>query len=262
MSFAKTLYHRLVPASVRNPIGMLRRKAIDRLTRATSAALPPVELLANVQMTPFVREYLEVGERSAASIRRYFEESGIAPTAVRAVLDFGCGSARTLRHLTDTRWTLSGCDVDDAAISWASNHLQGIEFKRSGERPPLPWDDASFDAAFAVSVFTHFSPAEQRDWIAELARVLKPSGVLIITTMGPSVIANFPHGTPENIAALEESGTIFIPSAESFNARAAFHTVGGVAAIARPHFELTRWIERGLDGFQDLAILVKMPRRP
>lgn len=254
---AKAIYHKFIPESVRNPIGMARRRVADRLARFTHGApLPPPELLLNVQMTPFVDEFITIGGRSAASIRAIL--APIVGTSAR-VLDFGCGCGRTaLPMARSTSWELHGCDVDAPAVGWLGRALDPSRFKGNGASPPLPFVDASFEAVYAVSVFTHFSREEQRAWCRELARVLAPGGFAVVTTMGPGVIENFPaHVNPENRATLRDEGFLFIESSRSFNARAAFHTPGGLARLFAPEFELRQHHERGLDGFQDLALLAR-----
>lgn len=255
VSRVRSLYHRVVPESVRNPFGMARRHAQDRLTRlATPAPLPPASLLNNIQLTPFVSEYLHVGRRSAASITRALQRAGVPAGA--AVLDFGCGSARTLRHINRAGWVLHGCDVDQEALEWARKALPRVEFRRNTAEPPLPWKDSFFSAAWAVSVFTHMAPDEQRSWLEELARVLEPGSPLILTTMGPSVIGNFTdHDTPANRTQLQREGIIFRSRTGAFNDQAAFHTPAGIRALTGELFALEEWIERGLDGFQDLSVL-------
>lgn len=255
VSLGRRLYHRAVPERVRNPFGILRRRAQDRVTRFfTPIPLPPVELLRNIQLTPFVNEYLEVGRRSAGSIREALERSGVEPGA--RLLDFGCGSARTLRHLVHAGYELYGCDVDRAAIEWARRAIPTLVLEVTDERPPLPWPEASFDAAWAVSVFTHMPPQAQTAWFEELARVVKPHGVLVISTMGPSVLGAFvDHSNSRNREELERAGTIFRAREGAFNDQAAFHTAAGVSRLARPRFDLEEWQENGLDGFQDLSIL-------
>lgn len=257
MNPAKAIYHKFIPESVRNPVGMLRRRLADRWTRVTyGASLPPPALLLNVQLTPFVSEFIRIGELSARSIRESI--GGRLPERAR-VLDFGCGCGRAALPLSrSTHWELFGCDVDEPAVSWLGSAIEPSRFRVNGERPPLPFDDASFDAVYAVSVFTHFSEAEQRAWAVELARILAPGGLAAITTMAPGIIENFPaHATPPNRAKLRDEGFLFVEDASAFNARAAFHTPTGLARLLAPEFELWQHLERGLDGFQDLAVLIK-----
>ena len=45
----------------------------------------------------------------------------------------------------------------------------------------FPYDDATFDVVFAVSVFTHLLPAGTERYVAECARVLKPGGRFFAT---------------------------------------------------------------------------------
>lgn len=266
MPTLKRLYQSLVPAPIRYPIGRFRRGLDDRLRRlATPGPLPPRELLTRVQLTPYVREYLEVGAKVAAAIRRAFEGSGPRPPSpcrepVR-VLDFGCGLGRTLRHFGDSGWELHGCDVDADTLAWSRWALPFVHFAENGKRPPLPYPAGHFGALWAVSVFTHFDAAEQAAWAAELGRVLEPGGLAAISTMGPLALSSFPElATPGNRRRLKEEGFFFEPGepdsdGPSFNARGAFHTVAGLERIFGGEFELVRWTEGSLEGFQDLALL-------
>ena len=270
---AKALYHKLIPASIRNPIGAFRRSLSDRVHRAREPfPLPPPALLRNVQLTPYVKEYLEVGRRSAESIIAALsppvEElaegssqlaAGDLPTANRnlptiRVLDFGCGSGRTLRHLRATGWELFGCDIDAPAIAWSREALPFATFEVNATDPPLPYADGFFDAVYAVSVFTHFPPDRQEPWAAEMARVLRSRGTLVVSSVGFTALRAF-AGSQENIDALEANGTLFIPGDQGFNNSGAFHSRAGIERLFSPYFRVVSHAERGLDGFQDLTIL-------
>jgi SAM-dependent methyltransferase len=204
-------------------------------------------------MTPWSREYIEVGRKSASTILALASVAGVGEGS--RVLDFGCGSGRTIRHLQQSRWTLTGCDVDEEAVAWCRSSLPFADFIVSGENPPLDFPDGSFDAIFAISVFTHFPPEAQAAWISELGRILRPGGIAMLSTMGPSIIENFPHGTAENRAALLERDAIYLPGSDGFNSNAAFHTTRAVARLGEPAFDLVLWQEQGLDGFQDISLL-------
>lgn len=207
-------------------------------------------------MTPYVDEFIRIGRQSAASIRTVTARLLDEPDQPD-VLDFGCGCGRTLLHL-HRDWRVHGCDIDEDAISWLSRTLDKERFVTNGVSPPLPWPDASFDAAYAVSVFTHFSEEQHARWRRELHRVLRSRGVLVVTTMGPGILSNFPvHATQENRSRLESDGYFFVPAASSFNANAAFHTPYALARMLAPEFTLVATSERGLDGFQDLSAFRK-----
>lgn len=94
------------------------------------------------------------------------------------VADWGCGLARVSRHLPD-RYQVRGFDYNAKAIAWCQRHIPGRQFFVNGPRPPLPAETASFDALFALSVFTHLSPDGHAAWFSEIARVLTPGGIFL-----------------------------------------------------------------------------------
>jgi SAM-dependent methyltransferase len=207
-------------------------------------------------MTPYVAEYLEVGRKSAAAIGSSLAAHGITPEQDLDVLDFGCGLSRTLRFLPRGVWRLHGCDIDADTVGWSKSALPDVGFAVNGNEPPLPFPPQEFAAVYAVSVFTHFNLGDQRCWAAEMARILKPGGILVVTTMGPHALTGFPNlNLPENRARLESEGFFLAPGGEKFNERGAFHTARGLERCFAPFFEVLDWQSGGLDGFQDLSVL-------
>lgn len=110
-----------------------------------------------------------------------------------AALDFGCSSARVLRTLAawrgDVRWV--GCDPNAGAIAWGQDHLDGLELFTSPQEPPLALDAGSLDLVYAISVWSHFAAAAGLRWIEEMRRVLRPGGLLLLTTHGLVSIGDF-----------------------------------------------------------------------
>lgn len=237
----------------------MRRAVSDRILRLTTPApIPPRDLLANIQLTPYAKEYLEIGWRSAKSIVANAAIAGLDAGSPIPVLDFGCGSGRTLRHLEDTHWILSGCDIDAEAIAWSKKAMPSVELRTTAPEPPLPFAGGAFRLVFAVSVFTHFNREQQIAWRDEIRRLLAPDGIALISTMGPSVLENFPRlATDEARARLAADGFVYREGDGGFNANAAFHTPAGLVRLFAPAFTLALWNERGLDGFQDLSVLRK-----
>ncbi len=119
-------------------------------------------------------------------------QSGYDFAPGHAGLDFGCSSGRVVRVLAaagpEIAWY--GCDPIPDAIEWAQANLPGVSFARSPERPPLPYEDHRFDFVFAISIWSHFAEGAALAWLAEMRRIIKPGGRLLITTHGEQTMAH------------------------------------------------------------------------
>jgi ubiquinone/menaquinone biosynthesis C-methylase UbiE len=59
-----------------------------------------------------------------------------------------------------------------------------VNFNHNNLEAILPYEDNTFDAIYGISIFTHLSKEMHFNWFNELKRVLKPGGVMLITTQG------------------------------------------------------------------------------
>jgi ubiquinone/menaquinone biosynthesis C-methylase UbiE len=94
-------------------------------------------------------------------------------------LDYGCGSGSLLRRVVDRCGECWGVDVDHEVLQLA-NQIPGVRTKAIAPGEPLPFPDATFDNASITEVIEHV--ADERAVLAELTRVLKPGGRLLLTT--------------------------------------------------------------------------------
>lgn len=148
-------------------------------------AVPPGRLLYSVTTTRDVSHFIESGQASASALRRALLRVARPIESMNDVLDFGCGCGRVLRQWGRVdRVQLHGCDYNAAGPSWLSANLPWVSTRVNKLEPPLPYADASFDFVYALSVFTHFPVPLQTAWMRELHRVIRPGGLLAITTMG------------------------------------------------------------------------------
>lgn len=131
---------------------------------------------------------------------------GFDISSASRVLDFGCSSGRVVRVLNaaypHVGWV--GCDPNDGAISWATEHLPGIEFFVSPQEPPLDLKVGSLDVAFAISIWSHFAPELGVPWFEEMHRLIRPGGYLVITTHGLQSVSFFAHGGGRPLEQAEE----------------------------------------------------------
>ncbi len=103
----------------------------------------------------------------------------------KRVLDFGCGTGRTLRHFLAEAQTgeFWGADLEPRAVRQVQETCPPVHAAMCGVEPPLGLEYQSFDLAWAISVFTHLSE-NSLPWLLELHRLLKPGGLLIATYIG------------------------------------------------------------------------------
>ncbi len=95
------------------------------------------------------------------------------------VLDFGCGSGGMLRRIADRSEACFGVDVDPVRLANA-RRLTRADVRPIVPGRPLPFDDAQFDTVLLVEVIEHVP--DERTVLAELSRVLRPGGRLLVTT--------------------------------------------------------------------------------
>lgn len=170
------------------------------------ALLPPPELRIHVGRTTDASNWWSQGQNSS---RRVIEIFGESPAGL--VLDWGCGSGRTLNWLyahPGWREMYRGCDVDAEAIKWLRK--QGFDkVEVCGVFPPLPYPDGAFVGLFNFSVLTHIEPDRHHLWYKEMARILKPGGIAHITVQSDATIDNGKSYLEEEREAYRRTGQLF-----------------------------------------------------
>ncbi len=120
--------------------------------------------------------YWKTGGETAAALSGLIDAH--LKTDTPRVADWGCGLARVLRRLP-ARYQRTGFDYNEHAVQWCTDHIQGAQFFHNGLMPPLPAAATSFDAVYALSVFTHLSEEAHDAWMHDIARVLAPGGIFL-----------------------------------------------------------------------------------
>lgn len=105
-----------------------------------------------------------------------------------ALLDFGTGWGRIarcfLRELPAQN--IFGIDVTPEFIDICKQTWRSNNFITTSPLPPTPIPAARFDFIVGYSVFSHLSEAACASWMAEFHRILRPGGILALTTRARS----------------------------------------------------------------------------
>lgn len=111
----------------------------------------------------------------------------LAPQDTQRVLDFGCGVGNITRALAKEFPDASLFGADPSAESVAVARRRSNAALTFVQQPAteLPFESASFDLAVAACVFHHIPSSERPRWMAELARVLRRGGRLVMFEHNP-----------------------------------------------------------------------------
>lgn len=111
----------------------------------------------------------------------HLDEVGLAPAEERA-LDFGCGAGRLTIALADRVGSAVGVDISEPMLAKARelDTVGRCDFVRNDREDLAQFDDTSFDVVMSSLVLQHLPPNLARGYLAELVRVLRPGGALIV----------------------------------------------------------------------------------
>lgn len=123
--------------------------------------------------------YLEAKARALLDLAR--RELG-DPGNLHA-LDVGSGPGSLHTYLGEIG-SLEGVDVSQALVERASAANPAVRYRTYDGRT-LPFADGDFDLAFAVNVFHHVEPPDRANLAAELARVVRPGGMVAVFEHNP-----------------------------------------------------------------------------
>ncbi len=129
--------------------------------------------------------FLEIFHQSRLSnltkiFKRYIEDH-------HRVLDVGSGYSMFFLSQVDWRFAVTCLDMDEAAIKKMS--IEAPKFNWVvGDAENLPFNDGEFDAVFAGEIIEHLP--DPQSGILEWLRVLKPGGILILTTPNKARLIN------------------------------------------------------------------------
>lgn len=141
--------------------------------------------------------------RRVGYIRKY------APAAT--AIDIGAGTGILAERLADTGMEITALDPFPGMLEQLRRRRPGIEtVVANGEA--IPFADGAFDLAYSVAVMHHIAePAKVRRTLAEMVRVTRPGGHILIwdhnprNPYWPNLMARVPQDVgSERLASMEE----------------------------------------------------------
>jgi SAM-dependent methyltransferase len=203
-------------------------------------------------------EYLD-RVRAVPAVRAAKQESFtlIGAARGRRLLDLGCGQGedvRELAHVVGPSGRVVGIDkskalIDQARRCTAPEH-HWVEYVCANANA-LPFADASFDACRADRTIQHVADADVA--LAEIARVIKPGGAVVLSEMLNAL--DLPRDEPDPIAR-EVLGRFW--SEEERRGWIGFLLPPLLTRAGFIEVQLHRRRER-LTSFEDAALLLQLP---
>lgn len=193
----------------------------------------------------------------------------------RRVLDWGCAAGGVAILLDDELpIEVHAADVDKHSIRWLREVCPTVVPCILPTQPPLPYGDDHFNAICGISVLTHIRIEMQEPYLAELRRICRPNGLVLLTVAGYHACDRY-RDMPERRSTvhltdrklLERERIVFSPYPAAMIAQLdfatygaygqTFHSIEYIQEVFGRYFEILRIIEGGLDDLQDAVVLTK-----
>src|SRR5215469_4534013 len=161
---------------------------MDRMPPVPETSAGPEDPAVANDYDSFAEAYS--AENEASLLNAYYERPAMlalaGDVAGRRILDAGCGSGPLFAALRDRGAIVTGFDKSTGMLELARRRLgDGADLQVADLGSPLPFPDGAFDDVIACLVLHYLE-----DWtqpLAELRRVLKPGGRLIMAVDHPFV---------------------------------------------------------------------------
>lgn len=188
---------------------------LDEVTPPTAGQMSQASGISKTAASDW-RAYCRSSRTKFGIVKRLLDLHYPADRDVDAVLDWGCaagGVAILMDHHLAAR--VSAADVDRHAIAWLRASCPTLDCHEVKPAEPLPFDDASFDLIYGISVLTHIPPGLQSFYLAELRRITRDGGLVMLTVLGERACALNRDGErstalhPRDVAELRREGILY-----------------------------------------------------
>lgn len=145
------------------------------------------------------------------------------------VLDLGCGRGEFSSFIKELGFKPTGADLSSKVVDFCRSKHPDISFAAMDSPDRLPFGNGSFSAVWSSEVIEHVFDIHA--WLSEVNRVLKPNGLVILTTPY--------HGRLKNmLIALSKFDKHFDPEVSHIRF---FDKSGLDRCLRRAGFEPVKW---------------------
>jgi O-antigen biosynthesis protein len=160
-----------------------------RASDSSTNAVPTAKTIRDMEFTGerFVPD--QHGNIELEHLHRYVCAADLA--AAKDVLDIASGEGYGSAILSWTARSVIGVDISDEAVDHAQRRYQNekLQFRR-GAAASIPLPDASVDLVVSFETIEHHDQHEKM--LAEIKRVLRPGGVLVMSSPDKRVYSDIP----------------------------------------------------------------------
>lgn len=231
----------------------------DLTHEAERLPVPPLELQVHVGQFGTIESILYDGWRIYQDLKRGVEQYRPL-TDMQRILDWGCGVGRVTRFMMDDvpASRIFGCDIDEETVAWMKANIPGPTVITIPTMPPTPYADGFFDLIFGISIFTHFDEPTQYAWLAELARITAPDGLVAVTVLGKPNAHDVAQLVLEQTGFYDErseQSEVFAPYGGNEYYRHTFHSQAYIERNWSKYFDVLEYREFGMNSHQHLVIM-------
>ncbi|WP_018147770.1 class I SAM-dependent methyltransferase [Henriciella marina] len=177
-------------------------------------------------------------------------EDGLGPVDQQTVLDVGCGVGVYHGMLAPKLKALHGCDVSEACLKRAEESNPSVNYK-SYDGATLPYEDGSFDLAFAICVVHHVPQESWPHFFSEMARVVRAGGLVAIFEHNPRnpltmrVVNNCPFDADAVLLNSKETSRLITESGLDIWRRKHILSIPAAGSALRSVDQMLSWIGLG-----------------
>jgi SAM-dependent methyltransferase len=217
--------------------------------------------------------YWAAGHSAMACVRAALWEVGKVHSDVQTILDLPCGHGRVLRFLRTAfrHATLTACDLVREGVDFCARAFDARPVYSSPNPNRIDLPD-TYDLIWVGSLMTHLPPARWDDFFRLFARALRPGGLCLVTSHGPTVARWLRDGRVD-YGVSDLAGLLADFARDGFGYRdyagqpgygVSLATRAWVCARVRRHpgLRFVAWWDRGWDHHQDVLVVQKAASDP